>query len=215
MAVNQVIFIRPGETEWNKLGRWQGWVSAPLNEYGIRQAQSLGRFIRNFGVKALYSSDLTRAEQTASYLTEYLGFGAILDQRLRERNIGLWQGLTIDEMRNWHQQEFQSLQTEPESFRMPLGESRVDVRTRISEAFQEYIAKDFDIIAVLSHTTAIKALLTEIIDGYDFAAADIGNTSVTTIRKSDDGVWTLVADNDLSHLEGLTSQAVPEIEENP
>ena len=35
MTVKRIVFIRPGETDWNRLGRWQGWVSIPLNELGF------------------------------------------------------------------------------------------------------------------------------------------------------------------------------------
>ena len=97
MTVRRVILIRPGETDWNRDGRWQGWVAAPLNEHGRRQAEALAKFVRNIGMRALYSSDLRRAVETAELLAERLVFEPIYDARLRERNIGAWQGLTLDE----------------------------------------------------------------------------------------------------------------------
>ena len=68
MAVERIIFIRPGETDWNKLERWQGWVAVPLNEHGRRQSEALARFLRAIGRAALYTSDLKRARQTAVLL---------------------------------------------------------------------------------------------------------------------------------------------------
>jgi broad specificity phosphatase PhoE len=94
MAVKRVIFIRPGETDWNRDLRYQGWVAIPLSAYGQRQAQRLANYIRNIGVSALYTSDLKRASETAAILAEKLDSEPIADKRLRERDIGKWQGLT-------------------------------------------------------------------------------------------------------------------------
>ena len=66
MAVKRVVFIRPGETEWNKIGRWQGIVGVPLNGHGRAQAERLAKFVRNINLDALYSSDLRRAKDTAA-----------------------------------------------------------------------------------------------------------------------------------------------------
>ena len=45
MPIKRVLFIRPGETDWNKIGRQQGWVSIPLNEHGKEQAKRLSKYI--------------------------------------------------------------------------------------------------------------------------------------------------------------------------
>src|SRR5262245_1330412 len=124
MTVKRIILIRPGETDWNRQGRWQGWVATPLNEHGRRQAQALGRFVRNIGMAALYSSDLRRARETAELLAERLGFVPMYDARLRERNIGAWQGLTPDEMRAWYPDEYDQLLADVDEYRIPGGESR-------------------------------------------------------------------------------------------
>src|SRR5579871_2666095 len=102
MTVKRIVFIRPGETDWNRLGRWQGWVSIPLNDLGVRQARALATFIRHIGMGALYTSDLKRAAQTADLLAEQLSFQPIPDARLRERSIGFWQGLTQAELQAWY-----------------------------------------------------------------------------------------------------------------
>lgn len=214
MTVKRVIFIRPGETDWNREGRWQGWVAAPLNVHGRRQAQALANYVRNIGLSALYTSDLRRALETAETLAERLGFEPIPDERLRERNIGLWQGLTLEEMKAWYPEQYAALKQDAENFKIPGGESRADVRKRVRAAFRDFIKADLgETIAILSHTTAIKALLNDLIPSYDPLSSDIGNTSVTTIARQQDGSWVLVADNDISHLEGIETQAVPELEE--
>lgn len=211
--VKRVIFIRPGETDWNRMGRWQGWVASPLNAHGRAQAAALSRFVRHIGVSALYTSDLRRALQTAAPLAEALGFAPIPDARLRERSVGLWQGLTLQEMRDWYPDDFRALLADREHFRIPGGESRQEVRQRMREAFDDIIAQDAgETIAILSHTAAIKLLLEDLLSGISGDSLEIGNTSATTIRRAEAG-WTLVAADDLTHLEGLEAQSVNEPEE--
>lgn len=213
MAVKRVILIRPGETEWNRAGRWQGWVATPLSAHGRRQALVLANFVRNIGMSALYTSDLVRAVETADCLAQHLGYTPVQDARLRERNIGSWQGMTLDEMRMWYADEYARLLQDPDGYRVPGGESRSDVRRRMREAFEDIIAKEQgDTIGILSHTTALKTLLEDLLPGSDAHELTLENSSVTTIRRTDGG-WELVAGDDIAHLEGLESKALPELED--
>ncbi len=212
MTVKRIVLIRPGETDWNRLGRWQGWVSTPLNELGVRQSRALAHFLRHIGMGALYTSDLRRALQTADCLAEQLSFRPIPDQRLRERGIGLWQGLTLAEMRAWYPDDYAAMLADPDGFRVPGGESRSDVRARVMAAVNDILASALnETVGILSHTTAIKILLGDLIANYDPLDVDIDNTSVTTIRRKD-GDWELVAVDDLMHLEGLEARATRELE---
>lgn len=214
MSVERVIFIRPGETDWNRFGRWQGWVAAPLNAHGREQAHALARFVRNIGLSALYTSDLKRAAETAEILGAMLSSKPIADARLRERNIGIWQGLTLNEMREWYPEDYRALRENAMNYQIEAGESRAQVLKRVQAAFNEIVsAANGETVGILSHTTAIKVLLETIVAGYDPYAVDIGNTSVTTIHRDAGGSWRLIADNDLTHLEGLSAQSVVEIEE--
>lgn len=213
--IKRVIFIRTGETEWNKRERWQGWVDVPLNANGKAQAAALARFIRHMGVKAIYSSDLRRAVETAEPIARETGLEPIYDSRLRERSVGLWQGLTMTEIRDWYGEEYQALLADRENYTIPSGESRADVRVRVIEAFHEIMKQDKgETIAIVSHTTAIMTMLVDLIPTYDPTGVDLDNTSVTTIRCDDDGKWALVAVDDTLHLEDLPSSAVGELEEN-
>lgn len=215
MTVKRIVLIRPGETDWNRAGRWQGWVNTPLNELGLRQARALANFIRHIGMGALYTSDLKRAVQTAQCLSEQLSFQPIPDARLRERSIGLWQGLTRDEMQAWYPDEYAAMLADADGYRIPGGESRQDVRARVVAAVSDILKQDrSETVGILSHTTAIKILLADLIPGYDPLDVDLDNTSVTTIV-SKDGNWELVAVDDVMHLENLERRASRELETKP
>lgn len=212
MNVRRIIFLRPGETDWNKQGRWQGWVAAPLNDHGRQQAAMLARFVRNIGIGAFYTSDLRRALQTADMLCRSLGVEPTVDERLRERNIGLWQGLTVDEMKDWYPDEYAQMLGDIEDFRPPSGESRNDVRRRAMSALDDILVKSqYETVAVLSHTTAIKIMLSALVPSYDPLYVNLDNASVTTIHRKE-GLWEIAAVNDQMHLEGLAARSMGEIE---
>ncbi len=212
MAVERIIFIRPGETDWNKQERWQGWVATPLNAHGREQAEALARFLRTIGMSALYTSDLRRAVQTAEILSRMGEFETIPDERLRERSIGDWQGLTLDEMRSWYVDEYAAMLKDADTYRVPGGESREDVRVRMKAAFEDVLKQERgETVGILTHTTALKVLMEDLFPGYNPLTVNLGNTSVTTMRRRDDG-WKLIAVDDCLHLEGLRTAAVSEIE---
>lgn len=212
MTVKRIVLIRPGETDWNRQGRFQGWVNTPLNDHGRQQALALAHFVRHIGMGALYTSDLKRALETAENLARHLPFEPTRDQRLRERSIGLWQGLTLDEMQAWYPNDYAAMLADPDGYRIPGGESRSDVRARVSAAVDDVLKSDpGETVGILSHTTAIKILLGDLIAGYNPLDVDIDNTSVTTIRRKDEG-WELVAIDDVMHLEGLEARSTRELE---
>ncbi len=216
MTVKRVIFIRPGETDWNRDLRWQGWVATPLNEHGRQQVERLANYIRNIGMSALYTSDLRRATETAAILVAKLGYAPILDERLRERDIGDWQGLTPTEMQNWYPDQYEKLLADPEGYRVPSGESRADVKKRMLEAYADILKQDKgETVGILSHTTAIHTLLEDILPSRlaQKTGVSISNTSVTTIKLDDSGKWQLVTADDVMHLEGLEAKKSPELEE--
>lgn len=203
MSVKRVVFIRPGETDWNKIGRWQGIVAVPLNTHGIKQTQRLAKFIRNIRLDMIYSSDVRRAKETASVLSEYAKVPIHYDNRLRERHLGLWQGLSMNEMRDWYKGQYAELQKDPLNTRAPEGESRADVAERVTACFNEMLEKGGGNIGIISHTTAIRVLLSNLIPDITAFDMQFRNISVTTIVSQDDGSWKLTQLDDVTHLEGM------------
>jgi broad specificity phosphatase PhoE len=91
-----VYLIRHGETDWNAAGRWQGHSDVPLNAAGLQQASRLARRLAEEGVRfdALYSSDLSRAWDTAVAISGALGLRPSAAPALREIDLGMWSGKT-------------------------------------------------------------------------------------------------------------------------
>jgi len=94
----KLIAVRHGETEWNAELREMGHLDSPLTPLGIQQAQALGHRLKNLGFDALYSSDLGRAVQTAEIIGRICDKPVQLNSSLRERHMGVFQGLTREEI---------------------------------------------------------------------------------------------------------------------
>jgi broad specificity phosphatase PhoE len=112
-------------------------------------------------------------------------------------------------------EDYKKLQASIEDFQVPDGESRAEVRKRVLAAFQDVLNEDRgDTIGIITHTTSTHMLLDSLIEDYEIYGTVLGNTAVTTIRRSEDSkAWEIVALNDLSHLEGLKSRSVQELEQ--
>ena len=89
-----LLLARHGETDWNAVGRLQGHTDTPLNDFGRRQAAKLAESLAGDGIAAIYSSDLSRARETAEIVAVRVGLPVNVEPDLREKNWGSWEGLT-------------------------------------------------------------------------------------------------------------------------
>ena len=154
-----LILIRHGETDWNTEGRWQGQIDVPLNENGKNHARQLAIELAGAGIQVIYSSDLTRALETARPLAEALGLPVRTDQRLREINQGDWQGLLITEIQERHAELFRSRMANPHSVASPGGETMLQVEARVYQSLDEILQKHPDeTVAIVAHGFVIAVL---------------------------------------------------------
>jgi broad specificity phosphatase PhoE len=94
--VTTLLLVRHGETDWNRDGRWQGHSDTHLNDVGREQAVRVAGELD--GVDVVYASDLARARETAEIVAARLGLSVRVDERLRERSFGAWEGKTAPEI---------------------------------------------------------------------------------------------------------------------
>jgi len=126
LPLTRLLVVRHGETRWNIENRYQGHGDSPLTETGLAQAAALGRRLSQVPFDALVSSDLERARTTAARIAAFTGHLPQTDSRLRERNFGILEGLTIDAILARHAKVYDSLQTGDPDYRPPQGESHRD-----------------------------------------------------------------------------------------
>jgi probable phosphoglycerate mutase len=137
MKKTEIILIRHGETEWNSQKRMQGHSNSDLSSVGQAQIQALGQWMKNVPFDLIYSSDSLRAKQTAEAITQFSGHELQFDQRLREKNLGVFEGLTSEEARERHPEVFRLFKTAGSKYVIDEGESTQQLQDRALEIVNE------------------------------------------------------------------------------
>jgi probable phosphoglycerate mutase len=199
-----IYLIRHGETEWNKINRWQGHADVPLSEEGYRQARALAKRLVADGTRFdhIYASDLSRAMETAQLAAQALGMVVQADPALREINVGSWSGLTRSEIMAQYPGAFSTIYSAPD------GEPRDIFEQRVAGALTAFAERHpGERVALFTHGGTIRAMLHYLLvrRGVLSELPNFGNTSITTLRWQEDG-WQVLSLNDEAHLETVGSQ---------
>ena len=191
MRVQQVFLVRHGETDYNVQRRWQGILPIGLNNTGRSQAQALADHFqaRNIPIGEVYCSDLPRALETAQIIARPYELDVQLDERLREINVGIFQGLIGNEVSEKYPKEFAAWKTGDMDYVVPQGESRFQLQQRVGSAYFEIIEKaNSENVVIVSHGGTLRFLLRRL---FESDSSGFPNTSLTTIAY-DDLSWRLV-----------------------
>lgn len=133
-----ILLTRHGQTDDNlEPLRFQGFRDTPLNDTGRRQAQVLAERVAGGAVASLWSSDLSRARETAEIVGAHIGLEPRLDARLREGNRGRWEGHLFAEVQRAEPELYASWRRPDLDFRFPGGESLQEQMDRVSAAVQD------------------------------------------------------------------------------
>ena len=160
--MTELWLVRHGQTDWNLTGRWQGQASyAPgLNDVGRAQALAIRDQMKDVNFSAIYSSDLLRARQTSELIAEPLGLTVTLEPRLREINLGVWEGMLSMEIAERYPQELAERARDPFHTRAPQGESPMEVAERVIAAVndiaKEHIGKS---VIIVSHGVSLAIII--------------------------------------------------------
>jgi len=158
MTVEHLILLRHGETDWNRNQRLQGHRDIPLNAVGHHQALDAAPSIVALRPSVMVSSDLARARETASAVSVLTGIEPTVDVRLRETSMGLWEGLTRDEVVAGWPGEWERWRTTSAHAAPPGGESRWQVAKRANEVVEELDAGTATRALIVSHGGLIVGL---------------------------------------------------------
>jgi probable phosphoglycerate mutase len=133
----RILLIRHGETEWNRIRRFQGRSDLPLNQKGRDQGHALALVLKDEPLAAIYSSPLVRAMETARLIKNFHPSVPLFeDEGLVEMNFGEFEGM---EAKLWAEEypDFRKLwQETPASVTMPGGESLQEVQTRAIDTLE-------------------------------------------------------------------------------
>ena len=154
---NEVLLVRHGETDDNAAARFQGRLDTQLNDRGREQSRALVRRLRAEGLRALYTSPLQRARETARIIGDELGLEAIVDERLREVDTGDWTGLLTSEIVALSPEGYARWRAVDPAFRFPNGESVAEQAARMAAALADVAAGPLPAL-VVTHGGSIRSV---------------------------------------------------------
>jgi probable phosphoglycerate mutase len=186
-----LLLIRHGENDYVKTGKMAGRLpGVQLNERGQKQAQALGEALKNVPIKAIYSSPLERAIETATPIATARNLQIVQEPDIMDADIGKWQG------KSWKvlslTKAWKVVQIAPSRFRFPDGESFPEMQTRIANVLERIIKKHNkpqDIVAVVFHADPIKLAVSHLLgmplDNFQRLSCDTG--SLTALHAGEMG----------------------------
>lgn len=199
MSLHRLVLWRHGETDYNLAGRLQGHFDSSLTDNGRQQAAVAAGAVGEFEPEVAVSSDLRRARSTVAAFSEVSGVPAALDKRLRETNVGDWQGLSGAEIEHsWP--GAMTLWRSDASWAPPGGESRVEVAERALSVVTELDLSHDGTALLCTHgglITSLTARLLELPVRLWPSIGGVGNCHwVVLVRRSrDDHTWRLMTYN--------------------
>lgn len=155
--------FRHGETEMNRLRKWQGrGIDLPLNENGRRQASELAERLKGLGLEAIFSSPLKRALETAQIAAGVLNVPVIVKENLTEGSFGVAEGKTREEIAAmypdvsdaWH-----NLDADFMDACFQGGESKRQIQSRVLQALSEIAVLPYQRVGISVHSAVIRYLL--------------------------------------------------------
>ena len=172
--MKNILLIRHGQSEWNKLNLFTGFKNIELSEQGIEEANKAGQNFKNLDIKfnIVFTSELKRAQETAKIILQNLGQWDFLNNEgkiisninLNERDYGDLTGLNKKETAEKFGEEQVHKWRRGYSDQPPNGESLEDVVRRVTKYFEEVIkpaiqSDENGNILIAAHGNSLRALL--------------------------------------------------------
>ena len=204
----RLIIVRHGESEWNRIHRYQGQLDAPLSELGLRQAEALAARLKGEKLDYIYTSPLQRAARTAEAIAMYHpGAPFTPSDALLEIHHGEWQGKFAEEVIAQYGEGLAEWRAHPTRSQMPGGESFSNILKRTLD-FQEQICAEHkdQTVLISTHDVVVKILVADAL-GMNMDRINriwVTNASISVIEYGTDLPY-LVSLSEACHLGTLAS----------
>jgi phosphoserine phosphatase len=181
----RLLLVRHGETEWNRLSRFQGQIDIPLNETGQAQAQKAADFLQDIPLDFAVTSPLSRPKETAQIILQHHSAALGDEPALKEIGHGLWEGKLEVEINTEYAAELEQWKRAPHTVQMPEGENLQQVWDRSVAAWEGIVrsAPDQTTGLVVAHDAVNKCILCHVLglQPQDIWAIKQGNGAVTVV----------------------------------
>ena len=188
----EIIFIRHGETDFNRARLYFGHLDPDLNKTGVEQLRKTKILFekREKMPDVVFSSDLKRCSQSMEILEIDEEIEKILTEDLREINFGIFEGKTYEEIKSEYPEKVEKMINDWRNFKADKGESINEMMLRVAEKMNEIINQYRNKkILVVAHAGVIQALTSYYLfgnlDGY--WKFKINNGSITKLHVMEDG----------------------------
>ena len=184
-----LLLIRHGENDYTKKHKLAGYTpEVHLNERGQSQAQALADALKEVPIKAIYSSPLERAMETAAPIAAARKLEVQVEAGLLETNVGKWQGRSLASLRL--QKHWKVVQSAPSRAQFPEGETFYECQARIVTALDSISRKykPQDVVACVFHADPIKLAVAHYIglplDHFQRLSCDTGSLTALYVGES-------------------------------
>jgi probable phosphoglycerate mutase len=181
-----LLLIRHGENDYTKKHKLAGRLpKVHLNEHGQKQAQALADALARVPIKAIYSSPLDRAMETAKPIANSIGLTIQKEKGLLETNVGDWQGKSLKRL--YLNKHWKVVQRAPSRVQFPNGETFYECQNRVVSTLDAIMSnhKPKDILACVFHADPIKLAIAHYIglplDNFQRLGCDTGSVSVLAV----------------------------------
>ena len=189
--MSRVVLVRHGETVWHRENRYAGRTDIALTDKGIAQAERLALWAAGAGLRAVWSSPLLRALNTATPAAVAAGTVAQIDSRLIELDFGQGEGKTEAEMQAEFPRERSAFVRAPATNWLPGGEDPAFAADRATNALRELAIGEGRVL-VVAHNTLLRLVLCRILevplDRYRTLFPSLENGTLTELDISEEKI---------------------------
>ncbi len=208
-VTTHVLLIRHGQSQGNAEGRFGGHTDTPLSTRGRAEAGRTAQALASEPFSAIVCSDLARAIETASPLAKLAGLALQTAEAVRERSVGVMEGLTFEEAAAQHPEQYAALLRRDFEHVLLGGESYRQTLDRAARKLDELVEQyKGGRIAIYTHTGTICILALHIMGALD--APELKpvwiasrNCGISRFELRDDGFVRVLAINDTRHLDNV------------
>jgi len=206
----RLFLLRHGRTQWNKEGIFRGRADIPLDEVGRKEAELLGKRLKDVPIKAIFSSPLKRAQETASIIASFTKSPVFVREELIDISFGSWEGLSVEEVRLRFPDLYEKWLNAPHELSFPQGESLKVVEERAFNFIEDLKSNhQKDTIALVTHRVVLKVLISKLL-GLNLKAfwrIEQGTSALNEFEWKN-GMWVIKTINDTCHTRELKEAAL-------
>jgi len=200
----RIYLVRHGETEWNRVRRFQGRSNLPLNKKGKKQVKALALALKNKPLTAIYTSPLIRALETARLIKVFHPSIPIFEEKgLIEMDLGEFDGIKAQDWAEQYPDFRKAWNENPASVKMPGGESLKEVQVRAKHTLERItrIYPPDTTLLISSHNFVNLTILCDLLEIplRRFRELRQENAAFNLIRKKGDRLYAELV-NERSHL---------------